>query len=63
MLAGLKFGVYLIHPLFGKALVEVIDVDRIPGILHLILAWAGSAAVLLILRKLRPGWRECRGAA
>ena len=63
VLAGLNFGVYLIHPLLGKALVEVVDVDRIPGILHLILAWAGSAAVLLILRKLRPGWQECRGAA
>ena len=63
LLAGLNFGVYLIHPLLGKVLVEVIDVDRLPGTLHLLLAWAGSAAVLLVLRRLRPGWQECRGAA
>ena len=50
-------------PLVGKTLVEVVDVERLPGILHLIVAWAGAAAVLLLLRKLRPGWQECRGAA
>lgn len=60
-LASLNFGVYLIHPLVGKALVEVVDVNRLPGFLHLIVVWAGAAAVLLLLRKLRPGWQECRG--
>ena len=59
-LASLNFGVYLIHPLVGKTLVEVVDVERLPGYLHLIVAWVGAAVVLLLLRKLRPGWQECR---
>jgi len=59
-LATVTFGVYLVHPLIAKALVQVFDVFAWPVLAHTATVWALAAGSVFLLRRLGLQWGEIR---
>ncbi len=62
-LATVTFGVYLIHPLVGKLLFICFDVFSWSASAHAGAAWLGACGIVLLLRRSRLDWHECRGTS
>ena len=59
-LAVLSFGVYLVHPFVGKVLIEFFDVLSWPPVVHGLVAWTVSLALVQAARSSGLRWRELR---
>ena len=59
-LAVLSFGVYLVHPFVGKVLIEFFDVHSWPPVVHGLVAWTISLALIQVARASGLRWRELR---
>ena len=57
-LSGTTFGVYLLHPIIGKALVTVADVASWNAVVHTSVVWLTSYFGVLILRSLGLPFHE-----
>lgn len=57
-LAGFTYGIYLVHPLVAKAIATALPDLPWPLAVRVGAVWAGSALAILLLRRLRVGWRE-----
>lgn len=61
--AGVTFGVYLIHPLVGKVLGDAFDASAWPASVHTAAAWGLAAAGVVALRRAGVRWHECAARA
>ncbi len=56
--AGLCFGIYLVHPLVGKLFGACFDVLAWPATVHAGAVWVLAAALVALARKIGMPWRE-----
>jgi hypothetical protein len=57
-LSACTFGIYLVHPLIGKALGAAFDVFAWPAWVHASVAWMLALAAIRALRALGLPWHE-----